>query len=180
MGKTFCKPEALSDNHTHYCPGCTHGVIHRLVAERPLFLGGIQVPFDQGLLGHSDGDVVLHAVIDALLGATGLGDIGTHFPDTDPDWKDADSADLVLRVREKCKKDRWEIVNIDVIIHAQLPKLGPYKGQIKRQVAGLLETDFSNVNIKAKTNEGLDAVGQGLAMASTVSVLLRRRLKRTL
>lgn len=154
--------------------------IHRLVAERPLFLGGIQVPFDQGLLGHSDGDVVLHAVMDAILGATGLGDIGMHFPDTDPDWKDADSADLMLRVREKYKMDRWEIVNLDIIIHAQLPKLDPYKGQIRRQIAGLLETDFSNVNIKAKTNEGLDAVGQGLAIASTVSVLLRRRLKRTL
>ena len=151
--------------------------IHKLVSDRPLLLGGIQVPFELGLLGHSDGDVVLHAVIDAVLGAAGLGDIGTLFPDTDSQWKDVDSADLVLLVREQYQKAHWEVVNLDVIIHAQSPKLAPYKGQIKRQIAGLLETDFANVNIKAKTNEGLDAVGEGRAIASTVSVLLRRRLK---
>jgi 2-C-methyl-D-erythritol 2,4-cyclodiphosphate synthase len=110
--------------------------IHKLVSERPLLLGGVQVPFELGLLGHSDGDVVLHAVIDAILGATGQGDVGTLFPDTDPQWKDA--------------------------------------------IAGLLETDFANVNIKAKTNEGLDAVGEGRAIACTASVLMRRRIKRTL
>lgn len=154
--------------------------IHRLVEGRPLMLGGVEVPFDLGLLGHSDGDVVLHAVIDAILGAAGLGDIGTLFPDTDPQWKDADSRDLVLRVREKYKKDRWEIVNVDVIVHAERPKLGTHKGHIKRAIAGLLDTDFANVNIKAKTNEGLDAVGEGRAIACTTMVLLRRRLKRTL
>jgi 2-C-methyl-D-erythritol 2,4-cyclodiphosphate synthase len=154
--------------------------IHRLATNRPLMLGGVEVPFELGLLGHSDADVVLHAVMDAILGATGQGDIGMLFPDTDPEWKDADSGDLTLRVREKFKKDRWEVVNLDVIIHAQAPKLGAYKGQIRRAVAGLLETDFANVNIKAKTNEGLDAVGEGLAIAATVSVLMRRRIKRTL
>ncbi len=154
--------------------------IHQLIADKPLMLGGVEVPFECGLLAHSDGDVVLHAVIDAILGAAGLGDIGTLFPDTDPEWKDADSRDLVLLVRERVKKDRWEIVNLDVIVHAQRPKLGPYKGQIKRAVAGLLDTDFSNVNIKAKTNEGLDAVGEGKAIASTAMVLLRRRVKRRL
>lgn len=154
--------------------------IHQLIADKPLMLGGVEVPFAMGLLAHSDGDVVLHAVIDAVLGAAALGDIGTLFPDTEPEWKDADSRDLVLRVREKYKKYDWEIVNLDVIIHAQLPKLGPYKGQIKRAIAGLLDTDFSNVNIKAKTNEGLDAVGEGRAIASTVMVLLRRRVKRRL
>ena len=151
--------------------------IHRLVSERTLYLGGIQVPFQLGLLGHSDGDVVLHAVIDALLGAAALGDIGTLFPDTDSEWKDADSKELVLQVRELVKQNHWEVVNLDVIIHAQLPKLAPYKGQIKRQIAGLLETDFANVNIKAKTNEGLDAVGEGRAIACTTSVLLRRKIK---
>jgi 2-C-methyl-D-erythritol 2,4-cyclodiphosphate synthase len=151
--------------------------IHKLVSERPLFLGGIQVPFQLGLLGHSDGDVVLHAVIDAVLGAAALGDIGTLFPDTDSEWKDADSKELVLQVREFVKQHRWEVVNLDVIIHAQLPKLAPYKGQIKRQIAGLLETDFANVNIKAKTNEGLDAVGEGRAIACTTTVLLRRNIK---
>lgn len=154
--------------------------IHRLVPERPLMLGGVEVPFELGLLGHSDGDIVLHAVIDALLGAAGLGDIGMLFPDTDPQWKDADSGELMTRAREQVKKHHWEVVNLDVIIHAQLPKLEPYKGQIKRQVAGLLETDFANVNIKAKTNEGLDAVGEGRAMAATAMVLLRRRIKRRL
>jgi 2-C-methyl-D-erythritol 2,4-cyclodiphosphate synthase len=153
--------------------------IHKLVSERPLLLGGVQVPFELGLLGHSDGDVVLHAVIDAILGATGQGDVGTLFPDTDPQWKDANSGDLLFEVREYVKQYDWQVVNLDVIIHAQLPKMGPYKGQIKRQIAGLLETDFANVNIKAKTNEGLDAVGEGRAIACTASVLMRRRIKRT-
>jgi 2-C-methyl-D-erythritol 2,4-cyclodiphosphate synthase len=151
--------------------------IHRLVPGRTLVMGGVEVPFELGLLGHSDGDVVLHAVMDAVLGAGGLGDIGMLFPDTDPQWQDADSRDLALRVREKIKKDRWEVVNVDVIIHAQAPKLGTYKGQIKRAIAGLMDTDFANVNIKAKTNEGLDAVGEGKAIAATVCVLLRRRIK---
>jgi 2-C-methyl-D-erythritol 2,4-cyclodiphosphate synthase len=151
--------------------------IHKLVSDRPLLLGGVQVPFELGLLGHSDGDVVLHAVIDAVLGAAGLGDIGMLFPDTDPQWKDVDSQQLVLQVREYYKQHHWEVVNLDVIVHAESPKLAPYKGQIKRQIAGLLETDFANVNIKAKTNEGLDAVGEGRAIACTTAVLLRRRLK---
>jgi 2-C-methyl-D-erythritol 2,4-cyclodiphosphate synthase len=151
--------------------------IHQLIADRPLMLGGINIPFNLGLLAHSDGDVVLHAVIDAILGAAGLGDIGTLFPDADPQWKDADSSELVLRVREQIKQHRWKVVNLDVIIHAQQPKLSSYKGQIKREIAGLLETDFSNVNIKAKTNEGLDAVGEGRAIACTTTVLLKRRLK---
>ena len=151
--------------------------IHKLVSDRPLLLGGVQVPFELGLLGHSDGDVVLHAVIDAVLGAAALGDIGTLFPDTDPQLKDIDSQQLVLQVRELVQEHHWEVVNLDVIVHAQSPKLGPYKGQIKRQIAGLLETDFANVNIKAKTNEGLDAVGEGRAIACTTTVLLQRRLK---
>ena len=152
--------------------------IHQLIADRPLMLGGVKIPFHVGLLAHSDGDVVLHAVIDAVLGAAGLGDIGTLFPDSDPQWKDADSAELVMQVREQFKQTRWEVVNLDVIIHAQQPQLAPYKGQMKRQIAGLLETDFANVNIKAKTNEGLDAVGEGRAIACTAMVLLRRRLRR--
>lgn len=151
--------------------------IHKLISDRTLVLGGVQIPFELGLLGHSDGDVVLHAVIDAILGAAALGDIGMLFPDTDPQYKDADSCELLLQVRELVKEHYWEVVNLDVIVHAQLPKLAPYKGQIKRQIAGLLETDFANVNIKAKTNEGLDAVGEGRAIACTTTVLLRRRLK---
>lgn len=154
--------------------------IHRLVPDRKLMLGGVTIPFELGLLGHSDGDAVLHAVIDAILGATGLGDIGLLFPDTDPDLKDVDSRDLVMQVQQLYKKAGWEIVNVDLIIHAQAPKLGPYKGQMKRVVAGLVDTDFANVNIKAKTNEGLDAVGRCEAIAATAMVLLRRRLKRRL
>lgn len=151
--------------------------IHRLVPDRPLMLGGVQIPYEMGLAGHSDADAVLHAVMDALLGAAGLGDIGTFFPDTDLQWQDADSAELTLRIREQITKHRWEVVNADIIVHAEQPKLGPYKGQIRRSVAGLIDTDFANVNVKAKTEEGLGAVGQRLAIAVTAIVLLRRRVK---
>jgi len=151
--------------------------IHRLVPERRLILGGIVVPFELGLLGHSDADVVLHAVGDAMIGAAGLGDIGILFPDTDPQFKDADSSELIQHIAWLVRQEGWELVNIDLIIHAQAPKLGPYRGQIKRRIAELLEMDFANVNIKGKTNEGLDAVGEGRAIAATAVVLLRRKIK---
>jgi len=151
--------------------------IHRLVPERKLVLGGIEIAFELGLLGHSDGDAVLHAVTDAILGAAGLGDIGMMFPDTDPQWKDADSAELLKQVVRKVSQQGWEIVNVDLIVHAQLPKLGPYRGQMKRRIAELLEMDFANVNIKAKTNEGLDAVGECRAIAATAITMLRRKVK---
>ncbi len=151
--------------------------IHRLVPERKLVLGGIEIPFELGLLGHSDGDAVLHAVTDAILGAAGLGDIGMMFPDTDPQWKDADSAELLKQVVCKVSQQGWEIVNVDLIVHAQLPKLGPYRGQMKRRIAEVLEMDFANVNIKAKTNEGLDAVGECRAIAATAITMLRRKVK---
>lgn len=154
--------------------------IHRLVEERELKLGGILIPFNKGLLGHSDGDAVLHAVIDSLLGATGMGDIGTFFPDRDPDWKDADSRELLLTITKYLADQRWEVVNLDVIVHAEQPRLEPYKMQIKRCIASILGIDFLNVNVKAKTNEGLGEIGAGMAIAATVIVLLRRRLKRTL
>lgn len=148
--------------------------IHRLVPDVPLKLGGIEIPFDRGLLGHSDGDAALHALMDALLGAAGLGDIGMMYPDTAPQWKGADSRALLLGVRERIQKDRWKIVNVDLIVHAEEPKLGPFKGQMKRCIAGLLEIDFACVNIKAKTNEGLGEIGRGEAIAATAAVLLRR------
>ena len=151
--------------------------IHRLVPDRPLMLGGVRIPYELGLAGHSDADAVLHAVTDALLGAAGLGDIGTFFPDTDPQWQDADSAELTQRIREQLIKHRWEVVNADIIVHAEQPKLAPYKGQIRRSVAGLIDTDFANVNVKANTDEGLNAVGQRLAIAVTAIVLQRRRIK---
>jgi len=154
--------------------------VHRVVEGRKLMLGGVYVPYPVGLAGHSDGDIGLHAVIDALLGASGLGDIGTLFPDKDPRWKDADSKELLYTVKEQLEKKRWQVVNIDLIIHTEEPKLESVKGQIKRCIAGLLGIDFTAVNVKAKTNEGLGDVGAGEAMAATAIALLRKRQKRTL
>jgi 2-C-methyl-D-erythritol 2,4-cyclodiphosphate synthase len=143
-------------------------------------LCGVHVPYPAGLVGHSDGDVGLHAVIDALIGAAGMGDIGTFFPDTDPRWKDADSKELLFVIKEQLEEKRWEVVNVDVIIHAEEPKLAPVKGQMKRCIAGLLGIDFTAVNVKAKTNEGLGEIGAGQAMAATAAVLLRMKKRRTL
>lgn len=154
--------------------------IHRLVEDRPLVIGGIEIPCPVGLLGHSDGDVLLHAIIDAILGATGLGDIGTHFPDTSVEWKDANSRQLLVITKEAIYEKQWEVVNLDTVIHAEQPKMEPFKGQMKRAIAELLHIDFSAVNIKAKTNEGLDAIGNGQAIGATAMILLRRRIKRTL
>ena len=154
--------------------------IHRLAAGRDLMLGGVLVPYRSGLVGHSDGDVVLHAVIDALLGAASVGDIGTLFPDTDEEWKNADSKELLLIVKDLLYEKHWEVVNVDIIVNAEEPKLGPFKAQMKRAVSSILGIDFNNVNVKAKTAEGLGPIGTGLAIESTAAVLLRRRLKRTL
>jgi 2-C-methyl-D-erythritol 2,4-cyclodiphosphate synthase len=154
--------------------------IHRLVEGRKLMLGGVAVPYPLGLLGHSDGDVVLHAIIDALLGAAGMGDIGTIFPDTDPKWKDADSKGFLLTVKEKLMEKKWEVINVDVTIHAEQPRLEPFRGQIKRVIAGLLGIDFNAVNVKAKTNNGLGEIGEGAAIAATAVTLLRKKAKRTL
>jgi 2-C-methyl-D-erythritol 2,4-cyclodiphosphate synthase len=154
--------------------------IHRIVEGRKLMLCGVYVPYPAGLAGHSDGDVGLHAVIDALLGASAMGDIGTLFPDTQPRWKDADSKELLYVVKEKLQEQHWEVVNIDLIIHTEQPKLEPVKGQMKRCVAGLLGIDFTAVNVKAKTNEGLGDIGAGEAMAATAIVLLKKKKRRTL
>ncbi len=154
--------------------------IHRVVEGRKLMLGGVYIPYPAGLLGHSDGDVALHAIIDALLGAAGLGDIGTLFPDTDMQWKDADSKMFLYSVKEQLEKKQWEVVNVDLTIHAEAPKLGPLKGQIRRCIAGLLGMDFAAVNVKAKTNEGLGEIGAGEAMAATAVALLRKKPRRTL
>ena len=154
--------------------------IHRMVADKKLMLGGIYVPYPAGLLGHSDGDVALHAIIDALLGAAGLGDIGTLFPDTDPKFKDADSKGLLLDIKGRLDEKRWVVVNVDLIIHAEEPRLEPVKAQMKRCIASLLGIDFTAVNVKAKTNEGLGDIGTGQAIAATATVLLKRKYKRTL
>ncbi len=154
--------------------------IHRLVEGRKLMLGGVHVPYPCGLLGHSDGDVGLHAVIDALLGAAGMGDIGGLFPDTDMKFKDADSKGLLLTVKERIEEKRWVVVNIDLVICAEEPRLESVKGQMKRCIASLLGIDFTAVNVKAKTNEGLGDIGAGEAIAATAIVLLKRKYKRTL
>jgi 2-C-methyl-D-erythritol 2,4-cyclodiphosphate synthase len=154
--------------------------IHRIVEGRKLMLGGVYIPYPAGLLGHSDGDVVLHAIVDALLGAAGMGDIGTLFPDTDMQWKDADSKVFLYSVKEQLEKKQWEVVNVDLTIHAEAPKLGPLKGQIRRCIAGLLGMDFAAVNVKAKTNEGLGEIGAGEAMAATAIALLRKKPRRGL
>lgn len=154
--------------------------IHRIVEGRKLMLGGVYVPYPVGLAGHSDGDVALHAVIDALLGASGMGDIGAMFPDTDPKFKDVDSKEFLFIVKELLEEKQWEVVNIDLIIHTEQPNLQPVKGQIKRCIAGLLGIDFTAVNIKAKTNEQLGDIGAGEAMAATAIALLKKKRKRTL
>ncbi len=154
--------------------------IHRLVGDRQLMLGGVEIAYPRGLLGHSDGDVVLHAVIDAILGAMAMGDIGALFPDNDPQWKNADSSDLLYVVSGYAADERWEVVNLDVIVHAEEPRLEPHKQQMKRTIASVLGMDFNSVNVKAKTNEGLGDIGAGQAISATAITLLRRRLKRTL
>ena len=154
--------------------------IHELVTGRKLMLCGVHVPYPAGLTGHSDGDVVMHAVVDALLGAAGLGDIGTLFPDTDPQYKEVESKEFLVVVKELLAEKGWVVVNIDLIIHAQQPRLEPVKGQIKRCIASLLGIDFTSVNVKAKTNEGLGDIGTGKAIAATAAVLLKKKYKRTL
>ncbi len=154
--------------------------IHGLVTGRKLMLCGVHVPHPSGLAGHSDGDVALHAVIDALLGAAAMGDIGTLFPDDDPKWKDTDSKELLVIVKEQLEEKMWEIANVDLIIHAEQPRLEPFKGQMKRCVAELLGIDFATVNVKAKTNEGFGDVGTGDAIAATAIVLLKKKFRRTL
>jgi 2-C-methyl-D-erythritol 2,4-cyclodiphosphate synthase len=154
--------------------------IHRLVEGRPLKLGGVLVPFEKGLLAHSDGDVALHAIIDAIIGAAGFGDIGILFPDSDPQFKNIDSKELVLKIRDFIASKNWEVVNIDITIAAEEPKLGQYKMQMKRCIADLLGIDFLNVNVKAKTNEGMGEIGTGMAISAIATVLLRRRIKRSL
>lgn len=145
---------------------------HRLVAGRPLVLAGVRIEYDLGLLGHSDADVVLHAVCDALLGASGLGDIGELYPDTDPRWKDVDSARLLREVTERVSAAGWRPVNCDVTIHAQRPKLSAYKPALRENLAVLLGLPLSAVNVKAKTGEHVGPIGRGEAISCDAAVLL--------
>ena len=149
--------------------------IHRLVEKRRLILGGIEIPFEKGLLGHSDADVVCHALSDALLGALSLGDIGTHFPDSDLQYKNADSLLLLKKVAHLINENNYQIVNIDLSISLEKPKLAPYILLMRQKVSEALNINIEGVSIKAMTNEGLDAVGRGEACRSTAVVLLKRK-----
>jgi len=148
--------------------------IHRLVEGRKLFLGGIEIPYAKGLLGHSDGDVLLHALCDAILGTLGVGDIGEYFRDTDPRCEGIASSRIVETVKKTLDKSRYKINNIDIIIITQEPQLTPFKKQIRGNICSLLNITWDRINIKAKTNEGLDAVGNKEAIACYAMVSLVR------
>jgi 2-C-methyl-D-erythritol 2,4-cyclodiphosphate synthase len=146
--------------------------VHRLVAGRRLVLGGEEIPFELGLEGHSDADVLLHALGDALLGAAGLGDLGSHFPPGEPAWKDADSSLLISRIVELVRARGFRVVNCDLTLIAEAPKLAPYRDRIRGRIAGLLGIGPGEVGLKATTHERLGALGRGEGMAALAVVLL--------
>ncbi|HIJ84212.1 MAG: 2-C-methyl-D-erythritol 2,4-cyclodiphosphate synthase [Magnetococcales bacterium] len=148
--------------------------VHRWVEGRPLMLGGIHVPHNQGLLGHSDADVLLHALIDALLGAAGLGDIGRLFPDTDPDYAGIDSKILLSRVAKLLKSKGWQILNVDTTIICQKPKLAPFMPAMAESIARVLDVDPTSVNVKATTTEKLGFTGRNEGVAAQAVALLLR------
>lgn len=148
--------------------------VHRLETGRPLRLGGVDLPFERGLAGHSDGDAVLHAVTDAILGAAGMPDIGERFPDTDPRYRGCDSSVLLEEVVSDILGQGYRVVNVDIVIHAERPKLSAHKTAIRNRMAALLRLPADCVGVKAKTNEGLDAVGRGEAIACTCVIGLTR------
>ena len=148
--------------------------VHALVAGRKLIVGGVEIPFHLGLLGHSDADVLLHAMTDALLGAAGLGDIGRHFPDTDAQFKGADSVVLLAEAARRVRAQGWRIGNVDSTVIAQAPKMAPHIPAMCERIAVALEIDVAQVNVKAKTAEKLGPVGQGQSMEARAVVLLHR------
>ncbi|ROT44609.1 2-C-methyl-D-erythritol 2,4-cyclodiphosphate synthase [Pusillimonas sp. NJUB218] len=146
--------------------------VHALVQGRPLIIGGVTIPHDRGLAGHSDADVLLHALTDALLGAAGLGDIGRHFPDTDPAYKGADSRVLLREAYARVMAAGWQVGNIDATIHAQAPKMAPHIGAMVQCITQDLGLEISQVNLKAKTNEGLGHLGRKEGIAANAVALL--------
>lgn len=148
--------------------------IHRLVEGRDLIVGGVQIPYHKGLLGHSDADVLCHAIMDSMLGAANLGDIGKHFPDSDNRFKDISSIELMRHVTELVEDGGYRIVNIDTIIMAEEPKMAKFIGSMKEKMAEVLKIDESQINIKATTTEKLGDVGAGAAIASQAVVLIDR------
>lgn len=165
---------SLIKAHTAFRTG-TGFDVHRLVKDRPLIIGGVAIPHELGLLGHSDADVLVHAVMDALLGAAKLADIGVHFPDSDPRWKGADSLKLARAVSGLVKGKGFEIINVDSLIIAQRPKMSPYFNRMAANIAEALEIDAEDVSVKATTTEKLGFCGAGEGIAASASVLLRKK-----
>ena len=149
--------------------------VHRLVEDRPLILGGVEIPYEKGLLGHSDADVLLHAIMDALLGAAALGDIGKHFPDTDPQYKLISSMVLLEHCYQLMDKEGYEINNLDSIIMCEAPKMAPHIQKMRENVASKLHCDISQINIKATRGEKLGFVGRQEGMVAQAVVLLRKK-----
>jgi 2-C-methyl-D-erythritol 2,4-cyclodiphosphate synthase len=150
--------------------------VHRLVAGRKLMLGGIEIPFEKGLLGHSDADVLLHAVCDAMLGAAGLGDIGMHFPDADSRYKDISSLVLLESARAMVQNAGYAVENIDATVFAQAPKIAPHRNAIQESIASALQLEINAVNIKATTTEGLGTIGEGEGIGAMCVALLNKTM----
>jgi 2-C-methyl-D-erythritol 2,4-cyclodiphosphate synthase len=148
--------------------------IHKLVTGRKLILGGVEIPFEKGLLGHSDADVLLHAICDAMLGAAGLGDIGAHFPDSDPYFKDMTSLRFLKQSMERIAMEGYQVINIDSVIIAQTPKLSPYREAMTKAIADSLRIEPSRINIKFKTAEKIGSMGAGEGISAMCTVLLER------
>lgn len=149
--------------------------LHRLAEGRPLIIGGVTVPFDKGPVGHSDGDVLAHAMCDALFGAAGLGDIGSHFPDSDPQWKGANSLLFLEHARKLLDEKQLNIEHIDAVVILEKPRLGPHFPKMQEALAKALDVKLERIHLKAKTNEGVDAVGRGEAIAAYVVATLASR-----
>jgi 2-C-methyl-D-erythritol 2,4-cyclodiphosphate synthase len=150
-----------------------HGYdLHCFVEGRVLMLGGVRIESPRGLLGHSDGDVVLHAICDAILGAMGIGDIGQHFPDNDERFRGIASSELIRHIAGLMRDEGWKVGNLDITVNAEQPRLAPHRLAMRSRIAELLELPVTRVSIKAKTNEGVDAIGRGEAIAATAVVLL--------
>jgi 2-C-methyl-D-erythritol 4-phosphate cytidylyltransferase/2-C-methyl-D-erythritol 4-phosphate cytidylyltransferase/2-C-methyl-D-erythritol 2,4-cyclodiphosphate synthase len=148
--------------------------LHQLVEDRPLILAGINIPYEKGLLGHSDADVVCHAIAEALLGSLALGDLGTHFPDDDKKYKDMDSTDILKQVYLMVNNKGYQLVNLDVMVYAEMPKLNPYIDKMRNKISKLLNVHIDLISIKATTYEKLDAIGKGLAIASEATLLVKK------
>lgn len=146
--------------------------VHRLVEDRDLIVGGVNIPFEKGLQGHSDADVLLHAIADGMLGALALGDIGTHFPDTDPAWHNANSVDLLSKVNNMVKEKGYVLNNLDATLIAEQPKFNPHIQKMQKIIAQTLQTKTENISIKATTNEKMGWIGRGEGIAAIVNVLL--------